>query len=70
MNKELIKKILPHVVAVVLFLLIASIYSKPLLEGKKLSTHDYNVYMSVAKANNDYQKANDRLVFWNNSLFS
>jgi len=70
MNKELIKKILPHVVAVVLFLIIASIYSKPLLEGKKLSTHDYNVYMSVAKANNDYEKANDRLVFWNNSLFS
>lgn len=70
MNKELFKKVLPHIVAVVLFLIIAAIYSKPLLEGKKLSTHDYNVYTAIAKANNDYEKANDRLVFWNNSMFS
>lgn len=70
MNKEMIKKILPHFIAVVLFLIIAAIYSKPLLEGKKLSSHDYNVYTAIAKANNDYEEANDRLVFWNNSMFS
>ncbi len=70
MNKDLLKKVLPHIVAVVIFLLIASIYSKPLLEGKKLSTHDYNVYTAIAKANNEYEAANDRHVFWNNSLFS
>ncbi|HOZ29920.1 MAG TPA: YfhO family protein [Bacteroidales bacterium] len=70
MNKELLKKLLPHVVAVVLFFLIALIYSKPLLEGKRLETHDMSVYMAIAKANTDYEKANDRLVFWNNSMFS
>ncbi|MDD3859260.1 MAG: YfhO family protein [Bacteroidales bacterium] len=70
MNKELLKKLLPHVVAVVLFFLIALIYSKPLLEGKRLETHDFSVYMAIAKANTDYEKANDRLVFWNNSMFS
>ncbi|MDD4149913.1 MAG: hypothetical protein PHE33_07775, partial [Bacteroidales bacterium] len=70
MNKELLKKSMPHIVAVLLFMLISIIYSKPLLEGKKLTTHDYNVYNAVSKANTDYQKENDRLVFWNNSMFS
>ena len=70
MNKSLINKSLPHVIAVIVFMLISIIYSKPLLEGKKLSTHDYNVYTSVSKANTDYEKEHDRLVFWNNSMFS
>lgn len=70
MNKELLKKIFPHVVAVVIFLIIASLYSAPLLEGKRLSTHDYNVYTAISKANRDYEAANHRLVFWNNSMFS
>ncbi|MDD3686829.1 MAG: YfhO family protein [Bacteroidales bacterium] len=70
MNKEMIKKILPHFIAVVLFLIIAAIYSKPLLEGEKLSTHDYNVYTAISKANNEYEAENDRLVFWNNHMFS
>lgn len=70
MNKDLLKKTLPHLVAVVLFLIIAAIYSKPLLQGKKLATNDYNVYSAISKANTDYEKENDRLVFWNNSMFS
>lgn len=70
MNKELLKKVLPHIIAVVIFFLIALIYSKPLIEGKRLETHDFSVYMAIAKANTDYEKANDRLVFWNNSMFS
>ena len=70
MNKELFKKWTPHAIAVLLFMLISIIYSKPLLENKKLATHDYNVYTAVSKANTDYEKENDRLVFWNNSMFS
>ncbi len=70
MNKELLKKLMPHIIAVLLFMLLSIIYSKPLLEGKKLATHDYSVYNAVSKANTDYQKENDRLVFWNNSMFS
>jgi hypothetical protein len=70
MNKDLLKKSLPHVIAVVLFMLISIIYSKPLLEGKKLATHDYNVYTSVSKANTDYEQESGTLVFWNNSMFA
>jgi len=70
MNKNLVKKYLPHVIAVVVFMLISIMYSSPLLQNKKLGTHDYNVYKSVSKANTDYEKENDRLVFWNNSMFS
>ncbi len=70
MIKELLKKILPHVIAVVIFLIIASLYSTPLLEGKRLSSPDYNIYTAISKANNEYEDANDRLVFWNNHMFS
>ena len=70
MNKDMLKKFFPHVIAVVVFMLISIIYSNPLLNGKKLATNDYNVYTSVSKANTDYEEENDRLVFWNNSMFS
>lgn len=67
---DLLKKNLPHLIAFVLFLIIAGTYSSPLLEGKKLQTHDYNVYMSVSRENTNYENENGRLVFWNNSMFS
>jgi len=28
------------------------------------------IYKAISKANNDYEEENDRLVFWNNSMFS
>ncbi len=67
---DLLKKNLPHLIAFVLFLIIAGTYSSPLLEGKKLQTHDYNVYMSVSRENTNYENEHGRLVFWNNSMFS
>jgi hypothetical protein len=70
MKINFVKNVLPHIIAVLLFLVIASFYSSPVLEGKKLSAHDYNVYTAISKANNDYEDKNDRLVFWNNSMFS
>ncbi len=69
MNSDFFKKNLPHFIAVLLFLIIAFLYGKPYLQGKRISTHDYNTYTAIAKANNDYEKENDRLVFWNNSMF-
>lgn len=70
MSKDFLKKAIPHIVAVLLFLLIATIFSRPVLEGKKLQSSDFMIYKAISKANNDYEEANDRLVFWNNSMFS
>lgn len=70
MFNQILKKNLPHVIAVILFLMIAGIYSKPLLEGKKLQTHDYDVYKAVSRENTEYEKEHNRLVFWNQSMFS
>ncbi|HQB21989.1 MAG TPA: hypothetical protein PLW23_06375 [Bacteroidales bacterium] len=70
MKSAFFSKNLPHFIAVAVFLIIASIYGSPYLNGKRISTHDYNTYTAIAKANNDYQKEHDRLVFWNNNLFS
>ena len=70
MKSAFFSKNLPHFIAVAAFLIIASIYSSPYLNGKRISTHDYNTYTAIAKANNDYEKKHDRLVFWNNSMFS
>jgi len=70
MKSAFFSKNLPHFIAVAAFLIIASIYSSPYLNGKRISTHDYNTYTAIAKANNDYEKEHNRLVFWNNSMFS
>ena len=34
------KKILPHIIAVVVFLIVSVVYCKPALEGKVVAQHD------------------------------
>lgn len=71
MLKDFFRKNIVHFVAIIVFLLLAAIYSKPLIfDNKRLNTHDLNVYRSIVKENKDYEKEHDRFVFWNNNLFS
>lgn len=64
------KHVFPHLLAIAVFLIIASIFSTPLFQGQKLTTHDYSVYQAVSKEKNDYEAEHDRKVLWTNSMFS
>ena len=70
MNKGLFSKLLPHIIAVVIFLLVAVLYCKPVLEGKVLSQHDIMGWKGMAQQSLEYKEKHGHLPLWTNSMFS
>jgi len=70
MNKGLFSKLLPHIIAVVIFLLIAIIYCKPVLEGRVISQHDILGWKGMAQQSIEYKEKYGSYPLWTNSLFS
>ncbi len=64
------KKLLPHVIAVVVFIVVALVYCKPTLEGKVLPQSDVTLWKSIAQNSFDYQKKHGEFPLWSNGLFS
>lgn len=70
MNKLSFNKMLPHLVAVVLFLAISFVYFSPLLEGKKIQQSDVIQAQGMSKEINDFRaKTNGEEPLWTNSMF-
>ena len=70
MKKGLVPKLLPHVIAVVVFLLIAVIYCKPTLEGKVLQQSDIVQWKAMAQNSFEYKEKHGELPLWTNGMFS
>ena len=64
------KKILPHVIAIAIFLIIAVIYCKPALEGKVLSQHDTIGWKGMVQNSMEYKEKYGHYPLWNPNLFS
>ncbi len=65
----ILKKMLPHVVAIVLFLSISIVFFSPILKGYTLVQHDIQTYLGMSKEFRDYRDANNDLTLWTNSMF-
>lgn len=63
------KKILPYLVALVVFLAIAFAYFSPAFEGKKIRQSDIIHYKGTAKEIHDYRAATGEEPLWTNSMF-
>jgi Predicted membrane protein len=70
MNKALFNKVLPHLIAVVIFLVVASIYCRPALEGMTLNQHDVIMWEGGNKQSLDFKEKYGRYPLWTNSMFS
>jgi hypothetical protein len=66
---NILKKIAPHLIAVVLFIALASIYFSPLFDGNNLKQGDVKQFQGMAKEITDYRIANDADPLWTNSMF-
>jgi hypothetical protein len=62
-------KLLPHVVAVVLFGIIALAYFYPVLQGKQIFQSDIVQYTGMAKEQNDFRRDSGEEPYWTNSAF-
>ena len=64
------KKILPHLIAIVIFLIVAVIYCKPALEGKVVTQHDVQGWRGMSQQSVEFKEKYGYYPLWTNSMFS
>ncbi|WP_046244095.1 YfhO family protein [Hymenobacter terrenus] len=65
------QRALPHVLAVLFFVVLACVYFSPIVfEGKSLAQHDITQFQGGAHEAQEYAKAMGREALWTNSMFS
>lgn len=65
-----IKKVLPHIAAVVAFVACSLIYFSPILDGKQLNQSDMSQFAGMSKSLDDYERVSHHYSEWTNSMFS
>lgn len=70
MFNKIIKPLLPHAGALVIFLLAAALFCKPALEGNQLNQHDNISWKGMAQNAFEYKAAKGHFPLWNPNLFS
>lgn len=63
------KKIIPHLAAIGLFIVISLAFFYPVLEGKTIIQSDIIQYTAMAKERNDLRKTENQESYWTNSAF-
>ena len=69
MNKTILSKFTPHIVAFLLFTVLSFFYFKPVLEDKQLIGHDTESWMCMAKETIDHNETHNDVTLWTNSMF-
>lgn len=64
------KKLLPHAIAIVAFLLVSVFYCKPALDGKVVSQSDMIQWKGMSKDAENYRERHGVYPQWTNSMFS
>lgn len=67
--KSTIKKLFPHAVALVLFVLAAVVYFNPVLQGKTIFQSDIVQYVGMAKQQKDFREATGQEPYWTDAAF-
>ena len=70
MKNPLLKKILPHLVAIIVFLGVSAFFCKPVLDGNVLNQHDIIGWKGMAQNSFEYKEKNGHFPLWNPNLFS
>ena len=72
MKNNWLKKALPHVLAIVVFLIVTVLFCKPVLDGKVLNQHDTGIIGWRGSAQNalDVKEKTGKLPLWSTSVFS
>jgi hypothetical protein len=68
--KDKLKPFLPHLIAVIVFIVVSFAYFYPVLEGKVLKANDSTVSKINSKEIQDFREKNGREPLWTNSVFS
>ena len=70
MYKGLFQRLLPHLIAIAVFLIVAVVYGLPAIQGKVLKQPDVVQWNAMAKNSFDYKATHGHFPLWTNSMFS
>src|SRR5256885_17051091 len=70
MKKGFLTKLIPHIIAVGIFLIVAAIYCKPALTGQVLQQNDINHWKGSIHQSEIYREKHGQYPLWTNALFS
>lgn len=70
MNSRLFKQLLPHLIAIVVFLGLSVFFCKPVLEGNVLKQFDTLNWKAMSQNAFEYKAKHGHLPLWNSNLFS
>lgn len=63
------KKIIPHAVALLLFVVMSLAYFYPVVQGKKIQQQDIVQYAGMAKKQNQFREATGEELYWTDNAF-
>src|SRR5690606_11171218 len=64
-----LKSILPHILVLLGFVILALAYFNPVLQGKEIFQSDIIQYIGMAKEQNDFRAETGEEPFWTNAAF-
>jgi hypothetical protein len=70
MKKGILQRLLPHSIAIVIFLVVAAIYCKPVFDGKVLQQNDVTQWRAMAQNSFKYKETHGHFPLWTNGMFS
>src|ERR1700678_820692 len=70
MNATFLKKALPHIIAIAVFLIVAVIYCRPAVEGKVLGQSDVQQWKGMAQQSFENKEKHEHFPLWTESAFS
>ncbi|WP_431213302.1 hypothetical protein ACQ86N_48240 [Puia sp. P3] len=68
--RDLLKRAVPHIVAIVVFLVVAVVYCKPAFDNKVLFQEDVLQWQAMARNSFQYKETHGHFPLWTNSMFS
>lgn len=69
MNKQIWSKSVPHIVAILFFIVVSYVYFSPVLDGKVVVGHDNQTWAGMSKETRDYNATHSTPTLWTNSMF-
>lgn len=66
---SIFKKGLPYICAIAIFIIIAFVYCKPVLQGKVVAQSDRYLWEGMANEINQYYEETGEIAYWTNSIF-
>lgn len=64
------KNVIPHILAIVIFLLLTCVYFLPLFSGKSISQHDIAQWIGMSKEITDFRETSKTEPLWTGAMFS